>query len=132
MILSDQTLPLTTPDPHEVMLYIRFLEDTIFRVPLAVDGLPSVPADLAAAVWVKPSLGPDAPSFDSAFFRTVHENLNAAARHAEMGHEAPSFRECSRPMCRDARNLIPSLVEPGATDAELDAIFDRALARCFS
>ncbi len=130
--MSNQTLSLTTPDSPEVMLYIRFLEDAIFRAPLAVDGPPSEQADLVAAVWAQPSLGPAAASSDDDFFLTVRANLNAAGWHAEMGHEALSFRECSSPTCKDARNLIPSLVEPGATDAELGAIFERALGRCFS
>lgn len=130
--MSSQTLPSTTPDSHEVIRYIRFLEDAILRAPLAADGPPSEPADLAAAVWPQPALGPAAASSDLVFFRTVHANLNAAAQHAEMGHEAQSFRECSHSMCQDARKLIPSLAEPGATDAELNAIFERALARCFS
>lgn|GEM_PF-2206246 len=130
--MSIQNNLLSTSDSHEIMPNIRFLEDAIFRAARVVNRTPREQADLAAAAWVKPSPGPVATSSDLVFFRTVRENLNAAAWHAEMGHEAPSFRECSRPMCRDARNLIPSLVQPGATDAELHAIFDRVLARCVS
>lgn len=60
----------------------------------------------------------------------LRANLHAAARHVALGHEGPSFRECSRPACREAANLIPFLeeIEPGATDAELDAILDRVQA----
>src|SRR6476646_299090 len=109
--MSTQNSLLSTSDSHEIMLNIRFLEDAIFRAARVVNWPPREQADPAAAVWVKPSPGSDAARSDFVFFRTVRENLNAAARHAEMGHEAPSFRECSRPMCRDARNLIPCLAE---------------------
>ena len=61
--------------------------------------------------------------------KALQANLHAAAQHAALGHKAPTFRDCSRPMCRDAANLIgqPMASEPGATDAELDAIFQRLL-----
>lgn len=61
--------------------------------------------------------------------RALRANLHAAARHVALGHEAPTFRDCSSFMCRDAANLVPS---PGATDAELDAIFQRAILAVFS
>ena len=45
------------------------------------------------------------------------------------GHKALSFRECSRPSCRNASNLIPypAVVEKGVTDADLEVIFQRAV-----
>jgi uncharacterized protein (DUF58 family) len=66
--------------------------------------------------------------------RTLRANLHAAARHVALGHEAPTFRDCSSFMCLDAANLVPSpiAVEPEATDAELDAIFQRAILAVFS
>ena len=66
--------------------------------------------------------------------RVLRANLHAAAQHAARGHEAPTFRDCSSLMCRDAANLVPHpvAVEPRATDAELDAIFQRAILAVFS
>lgn len=66
--------------------------------------------------------------------RTLRANLHAAARHVALGHEAPTFRDCSSFMCMDAANLLPypMAVEPRATDAELDAIFQRAILAVFS
>lgn len=66
--------------------------------------------------------------------RALRANLHAAARHVARGHEAPTFRDCSSSMCRDAANLLPypMAVEPGATDAELDAIFQRSILAVFS
>jgi hypothetical protein len=45
------------------------------------------------------------------------------------GHKASSFRECSRPSCRNASNLIPYpvVIEPGVTDTDLEAIFQRVV-----
>ena len=61
--------------------------------------------------------------------KVLHANLHAAVQHVALGHEAPTFRACSRPMCRDAAIMIaePMPNEPGATDAELDAIFHRLI-----
>jgi hypothetical protein len=61
--------------------------------------------------------------------KVLHANLHAAVQHVALGHEAPTFRDCSRPMCRDAANMIaePMPNEPGATEAELDAIFHRLI-----
>jgi hypothetical protein len=65
---------------------------------------------------------------DDDFVEIVRANLHAAAQHIALGHEGPSFRECSRASCRDAKNLIPALEETeGATDAELEAVLDRVL-----
>lgn len=60
--------------------------------------------------------------------KVLRANLQAAAQHAALGHEAPTFRDCSRPTCQDAVNLIPYPVNigPGATEAELDATSQRA------
>ena len=64
------------------------------------------------------------------FFALLWSNLHAAALHAAMGHEGSRFQECPRPACLDAAQLIPPMeeIEPGATDAELAAILDQALA----
>lgn len=70
------------------------------------------------------------PGFRGAFLDTLRANLNAAARHAVLGHTGPSFRECSGPACREAAILIPEMdpVQGAATDAELDAIVDEVLS----
>lgn len=61
------------------------------------------------------------------FTEVVRANLHAAAQHAILGHEGPSFRECSRPSCRNASNLIPYpvVVEASVTDADMMEIFQR-------
>jgi hypothetical protein len=131
--MSVQTHLSSSPDAQETVMIFRFLEDVILRARPGVNGAPKERADLVPAIWTKLSLGADEARSDPDFLRTVRENLHAASRHVELGHEARTFRECSRPMCRDARNLIPSLeIETAATDDELEAIFERALARCFS
>lgn len=72
---------------------------------------------------VRMDLGPQ-------FRAILRLNLRAAAQHVSLGHEAPNFRQCSHACCRDADNLVPYLVpaDLGITDAEMDAIFDRASA----
>lgn len=69
-------------------------------------------------------------AIDREFVALLRANLHAAAQHAAMGHEGPSFRGCLRPSCIDAAKLIPQLeeLEPAATDAELDEVLDRVLA----
>src|SRR5690349_21321294 len=64
------------------------------------------------------------------FFALLRSNHHAAALHAAMRHERPSFRECSRPACLDAGRMIPQLegMEPGATDAELGTFLEQVLA----
>ena len=64
----------------------------------------------------------------------LRANLHAAAQHATQGHEAPTFRDCPRLVCRDAANLVPypMTIESSATDAELDATFQRAMSAVFS
>lgn len=59
----------------------------------------------------------------------VRANLHAAAQHATLGHAGPSFRECSRPSCRNASNLIPYPVElePVTTEADLEEIFENVV-----
>jgi hypothetical protein len=63
------------------------------------------------------------------FKTVVRANLRAAAQHILRGHTGRSFRECSRPACRNASNLIPYpvVVKPGVTDADLEAIFQRVV-----
>ena len=64
------------------------------------------------------------------FKAVVRANLHAAAQHVTLGHKGPSFRECSRPSCRNASNLIPYpvVVEPDVTEAELEAILQRLVS----
>src|SRR5688572_31404435 len=64
-----------------------------------------VPAAPPAPVLapVDPLEAPSGPDFKE----IVRANLQAAAQHAALGHEGPNFRECSRPSCRNASNLIP-------------------------
>jgi hypothetical protein len=63
------------------------------------------------------------------FRATVRANLRAAAQHVMRGHKTSSFRECSRPSCRNASNLIPYpvVIEPGVTDTDLETIFQRVV-----
>ena len=74
--------------------------------------------------------GPQPVDIDREFIALLRANLHAAAQHAAMGHEGPSFRACARPSCIDAAKLIPQLeeLEAAATDAELDEVLDRVLA----
>lgn len=67
---------------------------------------------------------------DSLFLETLRANLHAAARHAALGHKESSFRQCSAPACVEAANMLPDLAttHSAATDAELDAAFDKVLA----
>lgn len=113
-------------DPLETLLIQRFLEEAALRTRHAV-------ADLIPAIWSEPPLVGSEAKSDPDFLRAVRANLQAASRHIQLGHRVQSFRDCSHPACRDAANLVPSLeIEKGATEEELDAIFERALARCFS
>ena len=77
-------------------------------------------------------LNPAMPSVTQAadFFTLLQSNLNAAALHADMDHEGPRFRDCPRPACLDAVQMIPRLegLESDATDAEMNRILDRVLA----
>ena len=63
------------------------------------------------------------------FKSIIRANLRAASQHVMRGHKALSFRECSRPSCRNASNLIPLPlgVEKGVTDVDLEVIFQRAI-----
>ena len=75
---------------------------------------------------------PAMPSVTKAadFFTLLQSNLNAAALHAAMGHEGPRFRDCPRPACLDAVQVIPRLegLELDATDAEMNTILDQVMA----
>ncbi|HVG07048.1 MAG TPA: hypothetical protein VNM67_05040 [Thermoanaerobaculia bacterium] len=77
-------------------------------------------------------LYPAMPSMAEAtdFFALLQANLHAAAQHTAMGHEGLRFRECPRPACLGAAQLICPLedVEPGATDAELSTMLDQVMA----
>lgn len=63
------------------------------------------------------------------FRAVVRANLRAAARHVLRNHLGPSFRECSRPSCRNASDLVPYpvVVEAGVAEAELEVIFQRVV-----
>lgn len=67
---------------------------------------------------------------DGDLYPTLRENLRAASHHVANAHESESFRDCLQPGCLDAANLIPHLdsVGEGASDGELDRIFDRVQA----
>jgi len=124
--MNVETSPSQSHDPLEALLVQRFLEEAALRTRPAV-------SDLVPAVWSELPLLDTETKSDPDFLRTVRANLQAASRHIQLGHRVQSFRDCSHPACRDAANLIPSLeMEKGATEEELDAIFERALARCFS
>ena len=83
---------------------------------------PGRPASAELSAGTEVQTGPD-------FKSIVRANLRAAAQHVMRDHKAASFRECSRPSCRNASNLIPYpvLIEPGVTDTELEAIFQRVV-----
>jgi hypothetical protein len=124
--MSVQTSSAQPHDRLETLLIQRFLEEAILLTRPAV-------SDLVPAVWSEPPLVSNETKSDPDFLRAVRANLQAASQHIQLGHPAHSFRDCSSPTCRDAANLIPSLeIEKGATEEELDAIFERALARCFA
>jgi hypothetical protein len=132
MSIQNSLIPTGRPhDPPETVLLIRFLEDESLQVVRSrpvVARAPTGNADLVPATRTEPPLASNEARSDHVFLRIVRANLHAAALHAELGHEARTFRECSYSACRDAVKLVPSLsVEPGMTDAHLDAIFQRAL-----
>lgn len=54
-------------------------------------------------------------------------HLRAAGRHVALGHESPSFRDCSHPLCCDAAGRVPYLNED-AEQPVIDLIFDRVQA----
>lgn len=77
-------------------------------------------------------LHPAMPSVTKAadFFTLLESNLNAASFHVAMGHEGPRFRDCPRPACLSAVQMIPHLegLEPDGTDAEMHAVLEQVLA----
>jgi hypothetical protein len=124
--MSIRISPSLPHDPLETLLVQRFLDEAARRTRPAL-------TDLVTAIWSEPQLLGNEQKSAPDFLRTVRANLQAASRHIQLGHGMQSFRDCSHPTCRDAANLIPGLeIEREATEEELDAIFDRALARCFS
>ena len=98
----------------------RVLGSMLVNAPLDIELVP-VPEVQPPAAEVQ---------LDRELIALLRANLHAAAQHAALGHQEASFRECSRPSCIDAARLIPQLdeIDPGATDAELDAVLDRVLA----
>lgn len=120
--------------PTQASVARRVLDPMLAGVPLHValvdvalePGFPPVQA--APVAEVQPPA--DEIRLDREFIALLRANLQAASQHVALGHKARSFRECSRAACQDAAKLIPQLdeVEPGATDAELEAILDRVLA----
>ncbi len=66
---------------------------------------------------------------DALFLDTLRANVHAAARHAALGHNGTSFRECSSPTCMEAARMLPELdsTQGAPTQAELDAILDQVL-----
>jgi hypothetical protein len=98
-----------------------------FLVPFELDVAP-VPEAAPVPEIKRPPVEAE-PPVDEEFIQLLRANLQAAAQHTALGHEGTSFRECSRPGCRDAAMLIPSLehVEVGATDADLEVVVNRVL-----
>jgi hypothetical protein len=106
--------PVASPHgPLDPMLIGAFLEEESAPAarlePVQVE--PKVAPALAKPAIVETRPGPD-------FSDILRANLQAAAQHAALGHEGASFRECSRPSCRNASNLIPHPVaaEPESRD----------------
>ena len=87
---------------------------------------------LSVLVGASFNVDPAMPSVTKAadFFTLLQSNLNAAALHAAMGHEGPRFRDCPRPACLEAVQLIPRLegLAPDATDSEMNTVLDQVLA----
>jgi hypothetical protein len=107
--------------PSFVASLLRSLDPALIGRQEEEDFIPSErPA--SAELSAEAQTGPD-------FKSIVRANLRAAAQHVMRGHKAASFRECSRPSCRNASNLIPYpvFIEPGVTDTELEAIFQRVV-----
>ena len=77
---------------------------------------------------IAPSPVPEARR-DVLFLDTLRANVHAAARHAALGHNGQSFRECSSPTCMEAARMLPELnpAQGTATDAELESILDEVL-----
>lgn len=116
------------PIPDRPSLLIRLLDPTLLvgrqeveRDPAAARPAP-VPAEEPSSSSAEARSGPE-------FKAIVRANLHAAARHVLRNHRGPSFRECSRPSCRNASDLLPYpvVVEEGATDAELEVAFQRVV-----
>ena len=84
------------------------------------------PAAHPAPAQAEPPVSAETRS-DLDFKEVVRANLHAASQHAILGHESPNFRECSRPSCRNASNLIPYpvVLESGVTEADLQEIFQQ-------
>ena len=84
----------------------------------AMHPAPDKPKPISGEAQLSPELKP-----------ILRATLRAASQHVMRGHKTPSFRECSRPSCRNASNLIPYpvVVEKGVTDADLEVIFQRVV-----
>ena len=118
--------PSPSPSPR------RIFADILAAIPFDME-LDPIPLPVAEAVPVPETESPAievGAGLADGFVAVLRANLQAASLHAALGHEGPSFRQCSLSACLDATNLIPCLehVEAGVTDAELNAIFDRLLA----
>jgi hypothetical protein len=120
MSIAPSSVSVASPHSFDSMLIGASLEE---------EAGPVVNPALAAAPVEPP---PAIPQMDlSAHFRAIlRSNLRAAAQHIALGHEGPTFRQCHHGSCRDGSNLVPHLVatDLGITDAELDALFNRAPA----
>ena len=112
------------PVPNRPSLLASLLDPSVFI------GGQEAGRDPAA---MRPAPAPAEPSSEAGpgldFRAVVRANLRAAARHVMRSHRGPSFRQCSRPSCRNASDLIPYpvVVEAGVTDAELEALFQRVV-----
>jgi hypothetical protein len=118
MIIENRPSPMA-PWFDDALISTSFAELDLELLPLA---------EVEPVAEIEPPAVDVEVSSDDDFVEIVRANLHAAAQHMALGHEGPSFRECSRASCRDAKNLIPSLEGmEGATDAELEAVLDRVL-----
>ena len=109
--------------PSLVASLLRSLDPSLIGIRHEDEPGPALrPVPAPAELPSEAQAGPD-------FKATVRANIHAAAQHVMRGHKAASFRECSRPSCRNASNLIPYpvVVEAGASDADLEAIFQRVV-----
>ncbi|HEV2852781.1 MAG TPA: hypothetical protein VHC97_08250 [Thermoanaerobaculia bacterium] len=121
MSIEPNPLSVTSPyHPLDILLIGASLEEESGSV---VDLSPA-----AAPMTPPAAVAETVPGLD--FQGILRSNLHAAAQHAALGHQAPTFRQCLHGSCRDASNLVPYLVaaELGVTDAELDAMLNRTPA----
>ena len=115
------------PVPNSPLLVANLLYSPGPELTAGRQGGEDSPAIRLAPAKQMPAGGEAQPG--SEFKSIIRANLRAASQHIMRGHKALSFRECSRPSCRNASNLIPHpmVVEKGVTDTDLEVISQRVI-----